>query len=140
MEMESIIKNAIKRGERPEHFMLIKPIDYPVAAAVQCKQVAYTKDALRIQEVGNDIYLPVIYFPPEDVCMNMLIPSTKKTKCPLKGVTTYFDVICDGTTYSNVAWSYVDIYSFDERLTLLKDKVAFDTRYVQLSEFSTLVR
>ena len=138
--MESIIKNAIKRRERPEHFMLIKPIDYPVAAAVQCKQVAYTGDALRIQEVGNDIYLSVIYFPPEDVSMTMLIPSSKQTKCPLKGVTSYFDILCNGTTYANAAWSYVDVYPFDERLTLLKGKIAFDTRYVQLSEFSTLVR
>jgi uncharacterized protein (DUF427 family) len=46
------------------------------------------------------------YFPPEDVHLELLVPTSTHTTCPWKGVASYYDVVADGATASDAAWTY----------------------------------
>ncbi len=132
----TLVKNPISRPGEPRHFMVIKQLQYPVEAHFRNSQVASSKQALKLLEAGNDLYDPVIYFPPEHVEMQLLRKSAKTTECPLKGTTEYFDIHIEGQIIENVAWSYNHVYDFDERLQQIRTYIAFDSRYVQLIELT----
>jgi uncharacterized protein (DUF427 family) len=51
-------------------------------------------------------YAPVIYFPREDIAMEFLDESDKKTICPHKGEASYFSIVTKSTTLENSVWSY----------------------------------
>ena len=51
-------------------------------------------------------YPPVIYFPREDVAMEFLDPSDKKTTCPHKGEASYYSIVTKSTTLQDSVWSY----------------------------------
>jgi uncharacterized protein (DUF427 family) len=47
------------------------------------------------------------YLDPTDVDLTRLVPSATRTSCPYKGTTTaYWDVVVDGRTHPDLAWSY----------------------------------
>ena len=46
------------------------------------------------------------YIPPEDVRMDLLIPSDKTTACPYKGRARYFSAKIGGALYEDIVWSY----------------------------------
>ncbi len=48
------------------------------------------------------------YLPPDDVQMEMLVPSATVTQCPYKGTATYWSVTVDGVVHDDLAWSYRD--------------------------------
>ena len=48
----------------------------------------------------------VIYFPREDIAMEFLDPSDKKTTCPHKGEASYYSIVTKSTTLENSVWSY----------------------------------
>ena len=47
------------------------------------------------------------YFPPQDVNMDFLRRSSHTHQCPQKGEAIYYDVLVQGTTLDNAAWSYL---------------------------------
>ena len=51
-------------------------------------------------------YEPVVYFPREDIAMEFLDSSDKKTKCPHKGEASYFSIAAESATLQDSAWSY----------------------------------
>lgn len=55
-----------------------------------------------------ETHLPTRYYLPHaDVRLDRLVPSTTTTRCPYKGVATYWSaVLGDGTLKPDVAWSY----------------------------------
>ncbi len=59
--------------------------------------------ALELKEGG---YPPVIYFPREDVAMEFLDTSDKKTTCPHKGEASHFSIVTKSTTLKDSVWSY----------------------------------
>ena len=66
--------------------------------------VAETHRGKRILETSHP---PVYYFPPEDVAMQWLRPSSRRgTFCEFKGVASYWDLLLMGAVVSDVAWSY----------------------------------
>lgn len=62
-----------------------------------------TENALELREGSND---PVIYFPREDIAVEFLDPSDKKTTCPHMGEASYYSIVTKSTTLQNAAWSY----------------------------------
>jgi uncharacterized protein (DUF427 family) len=48
------------------------------------------------------------YIPPEDVRMNLLVPSDKTTACPYKGRARYHSVKIGQQLFPDIVWSYPD--------------------------------
>jgi uncharacterized protein (DUF427 family) len=65
-------------------------------------------DSTRVKLLHETGYLPVWYFPEEDVRSELLRPSEKVTRCPWKGETVYFSVEAGGRRTDDAAWSYRD--------------------------------
>ncbi|MGI9610579.1 MAG: DUF427 domain-containing protein [Acidimicrobiia bacterium] len=104
----TLVENAIHNPAEPRHFMRVTPAGALRSASVSGATIARSTDAVVVKEVGRDVYDPVIYFPRTDVTMDALVGIDKTTHCPLKGDTEYFDVVIDGQTIAEAAWSYVE--------------------------------
>lgn len=65
-------------------------------------------DSVRGLRVLETSHAPTYYFPAEDVRMEHLIPSPRRTICEWKGQAVYYDVSVDGRTAAAAAWSYPD--------------------------------
>lgn len=60
----------------------------------------------RALELAEGTYPPVIYFPRDDIAMEFLDASDKKTTCPHKGEASYFSIVTKSTTLTDAVWSY----------------------------------
>jgi len=67
--------------------------------------VADSGRALRVLETSQ---APAIYFPPDDVRMDLLSAVSKRTFCEWKGVASYYDLVVDGARSEAAAWTYPD--------------------------------
>lgn len=81
--------------------------------------VAESARALVLRERGHD---PVPYFPREDVRMDWLEPSDRRTRCPFKGEATYYSLRREGRRSEDGAWSYEDPV---EEVAAIRGHVAF---------------
>lgn len=132
----TLVENAIHRSDEPRHFMTFKYPGHDIAAVYKGIEIARSRNALRLHEVGRDVYDPVVYFPKEDIHMEWLSKTAKTTHCPLKGDTQYFDVKLDRYSVRDAAWCYDrPIESADA----LKNYIAFDSSIVRIVEFSDTV-
>jgi uncharacterized protein (DUF427 family) len=72
------------------------------------------------------------YFPPEDVRLDLLVPSEKRTRCAYKGSASYWHVRAGGELHEDLAWTYTTpqhdaepvrdlIAFFNERVDLQSD-------------------
>jgi len=68
-------------------------------------EVASTRRAQRVLETSH---APVYYIPPEDVRLELLIPTAQRSFCEWKGTARYFDLEAAGERVPGVAWSYPD--------------------------------
>ena len=48
------------------------------------------------------------YFPPESVKKDFLRPSSTTSRCPWKGVASYYSLEVDGKTNKDAVWYYAD--------------------------------
>ena len=77
----------------------------PVQVIVGGEVVAETRRARFLFETR----LPTRYYiPPEDVRMDLLVPSDKATACPYKGKARYWSVKIGGKVFPDIVWSYPD--------------------------------
>jgi len=75
----------------------------PVQVIVGGATVADTKRARFLFETG----LPTRYYiPPEDVRMDLLVPSENVTSCPYKGTARYYSVRLADRVFPDIVWSY----------------------------------
>lgn len=51
---------------------------------------------------------PRYYIPREDVRQPLLTPSTHSSRCPYKGIASYWSVVVNGRQLENLVWSYAD--------------------------------
>jgi len=65
--------------------------------------IADTDDALILRE--GDLP-PVVYFPRQDVSMEYMGRTDRRTHCPFKGDAAYYTLTMGGQIAENVAWSY----------------------------------
>jgi len=63
-----------------------------------------------------------VYFPPESVVGEHVRKSDTQSRCPWKGVASYYDVVVDGEVRRDAAWYYPDPSAAAARI---KDHVAF---------------
>ncbi|MFT4251379.1 MAG: DUF427 domain-containing protein [Caulobacter sp.] len=86
--------------------------DHPIACARETgrvralfsgHEIADSDDVLVLREAD---YPPVRYFPRGDVAMAFLRKSDKTTRCPHKGVATYYTICRDGRIVEDAVWSY----------------------------------
>jgi uncharacterized protein (DUF427 family) len=80
-----------------------------------------------------ETFMPTRYYiPPEDVRMGLLEPSSKTTRCPYKGIASYWSVKIGDHVAKDVVWGYLDPISecpkikgllcfFNERMDLYVD-------------------
>jgi len=125
----TLVENAVHNPGEPRHFMRVVPARKTHRAAVADTVLVESQAAVICKEVGRDIYDPVVYFPRDDITMSALVRIDKSTHCPLKGDTEYFDIVVDGATVTEAAWSYVDMVEGAEALQHL---VAFDTSKIHV--------
>lgn len=133
MKEFTFVEGGIHRPDEPKHFMRIKSPEHEIVAEYKGVQIANSHKARRVHEVGFDLYDPVVYFPREDVNMDLLNRTEKSTHCPLKGDTEYFDIDGDGLAENDAAWSYVKTFDYAGEL---KELIAFDTSKVQVTELT----
>ena len=66
-------------------------------------KLAETRRAYRVLETSHP---PVYYFPPEDVLMEFLFPSPRRSYCEWKGQASYYTIKTPGKAAINAAWNY----------------------------------
>ena len=101
------IAGMIHRPGVPAHMMRIAPARRRITVLVNGVTLAESDGALRLVEIGRDVYPPAYYLPLADVRVE-LVPTDRSTHCPLKGDTTYHDWRPgDGApAVADVAWVY----------------------------------
>jgi uncharacterized protein (DUF427 family) len=89
----------------PELKGLIYFEDFPrrVRAQLAGETVVDSRHAKLLHEHG---ILPVLYFPQDEVRMDLLEPSRKRTTCPWKGEASYWSLRLGDRLVADVAWSY----------------------------------
>ncbi|MDT0633230.1 DUF427 domain-containing protein [Rubrivirga sp. S365] len=70
------------------------------------------------------------YFPADALNREHVAPSDHHTTCPWKGKASYYDVVVDGQTNANAAWTYPEP---KEAAAEIRDHVAF-WKGVEVSE------
>jgi uncharacterized protein (DUF427 family) len=65
-------------------------------------------DSVRAKILFETGLPPRYYFPPEDVRLDALEPSTTKTRCAYKGSASYWHVRAGGELHDDLAWTYSD--------------------------------
>jgi uncharacterized protein (DUF427 family) len=114
--------------ERPDgHVLLLDPIFPRIRGVLNGRTVVDSRRAHLLHETG---YLPVWYFPREDVDFDLLEPTDHSTYCPFKGDASYWTVRAGEAVAENAVWGYTD--PIDEAPDIA-DKVAFYFR--QLDEW-----
>jgi len=102
-------------AKNPDYRIVLERPDREFVATLQDKVLARSRRAIILRE-GD--YPPVVYFPPEDVRLDLATMSDKDTYCPYKGMASYWNFGIE----NNLAWSYED--PFEEMLDI-KGYVSF---------------
>ena len=90
-----------------------------VRILLQGETLADTTGALCVLETSHP---PTYYLPPADIDLRCLREISATSFCEWKGMASYYDIDCHGSTFSHVAWTYHrPAAAFAE----LKDHVAF---------------
>jgi uncharacterized protein (DUF427 family) len=97
----------------------VLPTSRHVRVLLDGQVLADSRCALALFESG---LRPRWYLPLDHVRTDLLMPSSKRTKCPYKGEARYFDVRSNGRVEEDVAWAYTEPYPEAARV---KGHVAF---------------
>ena len=93
---------TIHNPNEPRHFMRIRPANSRVRVLRGTDVMADSLHALRVSEVGRDIYPSVLYIPQADVSPALKPMTGRSTHCPLKGDASYFSLDDE----EPIAWTY----------------------------------
>lgn len=114
----------------PEYRVDLEPNPRRVTVRLGGQTIADSRRTLRVCETRHD---PVIYFPREDVRMDLLQPTDHVTFCPFKGEAAYWSVRTDAQVEENAVWSYPDPF---DQVAGLKDHLSFYTDRLRQEETS----
>lgn len=87
----------------PDHKIVERRVGERLQVAADGETVADSTDVIRLEEDGSPVRF---YFARGDVKVDRLTRSATTTKCPFKGVATYFDLNVGGNTLKDAVWSY----------------------------------
>lgn len=99
--------------------IVIEPCTQRMSAVFNGETVADSARAMVMRETRLP---PAFYFPREDVRMDLLSRTDRRTNCPFKGNASYWNITVGETSAENAAWSYEDAY---DEAAIVKDYVAF---------------
>lgn len=121
-----MIDTTIRNPGNAAHFARIKPVGRLIRVRRGGALLAQSERAVRMIEIGRDIYDPVIYLPEADLTAALAPVEGKSTHCPLKGDAAYFTH--EG---EEVAWTYGRPL---ESAPMLRGLIAFDPGRVSIEE------
>lgn len=102
------------------------PSSRHVRVEVDGVAVADSRQPVLVFETG----LPVRYYlPPADVKMNLLKPSDSHTRCPYKGLASYYSLALGDEEYPDLVWVYRDPIN---ECSQIKGRLAFYNERVDL--------
>ena len=81
----------------------VEPSERHVRVIVDGTVIADSRRAVRVLETSHP---PGWYIPREDVRMDLLHPTARRTACEFKGQASYFHVRADGRDRREAAWTY----------------------------------
>lgn len=99
--------------------IVIEPCAHRVRAVFNGVTVADSSRALLMRETHLP---PVFYFPRQDVRMDLLSRTERRTNCPFKGNASYWTIKVGQKSAENAVWSYEDAYDEAEPV---KNHLAF---------------
>lgn len=102
-------------AKNPDYRIVLERSDREFVATLQEQVLARSRRAIILRESD---YPPLVYFPPEDVRLDLATMSDKDTYCPYKGMASYWSFGIE----TNLAWSYEE--PFEEMLEI-KGYVSF---------------
>ena len=119
-ETVTLSARTIHNPAEPRHFMRLLPVKGGVEVRAGDQTLVSSHAAIRLVEVGKDVYEPAFYFPREDIKAPLSPVADKRTYCPLKGHADYFEIETSVGTVT--AWSYAETLPFADEL---RDLIAF---------------
>ncbi len=109
----------------PDYRVDLEPSERRVTVRFNGETLVDTERALVVRETNHDA---VLYFPREDVRMELLERTDHETFCPFKGEASYWSLAAGGRREQNAAWSYEDPF---DQVAGIKDYLAFYTDRVE---------
>ncbi|MBV8592919.1 MAG: DUF427 domain-containing protein [Caulobacteraceae bacterium] len=103
----------------PDHPITLAAAPGRMVAEYENHAIASSDRAILLKEAS---YPEVVYFPREDVSMDYMGRTDRRTHCPYKGDASYFTLTMDGHIAENAAWSYETPY---EAMTGIAGMIAF---------------
>ena len=97
----------------------LEPTDRRIRIVASGIVIVDTCRALRLLETSHP---PTYYLPPDDIRMDLLQASERRTFCEFKGSARYFNLRVNDRLIDNCAWSYADPV---QRYAALTDHLAF---------------
>lgn len=91
----------------PDHPITIAPAGQTYRVIFKGEVLAQSANATELNEAN---YPPAIYFPRQDVRMELLNATDHKTYCPYKGQANYFSIKTAAGEQDNAVWSYEQPY------------------------------
>ncbi len=105
MSQRSKSTEAGEAVRSPVSVLRFEPASRRIRAVLAGTVIADSTDAQLVLE-GNGI--PVLYFPIEDVRMDLMDSTDRRTYCRHKGEASYWSIHAGEATVTNAAWSYKD--------------------------------
>lgn len=113
-------EDAAGEGRAPTgHTITTEPVVGVATAMWGGEKVAESRNALLLRETGLP---PVMYYPMEDVRMDLLERTDHHSTCPFKGEASYWGIDVGWRRAGNIAWAYED--PLPDRADL-KGRIAF---------------
>ncbi len=109
----------------PDHRVAVRRSAARFTAQLGGRLLADSENVLIVEESG---YGEVVYFPPQDVSLDLLSETDSRTTCPFKGEASYFSA---EDTKPDIAWR--DRVTYDE-VSDIACHIAFYTDRIQLTE------
>ena len=81
----------------------VEPTSKHILVLFNGETIAETREAIRILETSHP---PTYYVPPEDVRLEYLVPTTRRTLCEFKGAANHYTIRVGERVSENAAWSY----------------------------------
>ncbi len=131
----TMVREGIHNPNEPRHFMRLKPVERTVRVFAGDTLLVETTNALRLLEVGRDLYDPALYIPQADMSVSLSPIAEQSTHCPLKGDACYFGLPDGGT--DPIAWMYDRPLPFAE---MLNGYVSFYADQVRIEEVGAHAR
>ncbi len=88
--------------------------------------IAFSERAIILKEVGKSVYNPVFYIPKEDIKIELVRETQRKSHCPIKGDATYWN-LKKNPTEDYFAWSYEEPLP---RARKIEGYIAFNSDYI----------